>query len=59
MVIQDATPLTPSSAKSETSTFMFKQHTLNALWGPEKYNYIMMLYGVIFYSRHTGIKYQL
>jgi len=28
-------------------------------WGLEKYNFTMMMYGVIFYSCHTGTKHQL
>jgi len=30
--------------------------TFHDHWGPEKYNYTMMKYGAIFYSRHTGTK---
>jgi len=45
-----------TDAHERNSIFKSKQYTIYDPWGPEKYNYTMMKYEVMFYSRNTGTK---
>jgi len=47
VVMEDATPLTPSSAWAELF-FKCKQHTIHDPWGPENYNFLDIL------TKHTN-----